>query len=198
MTRDLTKGPILGGILRLFGPLLASKLLQQCYNVADGVIVGRLLGVSAFSAVGCTGAVNFMVLGFAIGSCSGFSIPIAQSFGAKNGEEVKKNAAQLIWLGLLLTAFLMLLALLFTDDVLRLMRTPPEIFDEAYRYIIVILMGTGATILYNLTSFVLRALGDTRTPLFFLTASVTLNIVLDVLFIRFLSLGVSGAAIATV
>lgn len=198
MTQDMTTGSPIKRILAFCAPLLVGNLFQQVYNLADSVLVGRILGVNAFAAVGSTGALNFLVLGFALGICSGFAIPIAQSFGAGDEDEVRRRAGQLIWLGLLFSALITLIAALWTDDILRITQTPAEIFDEAYRYIHIVFLGAGATILYNLSSGVLRALGDSRTPLFFLIGAALINIALDVLFMRFLGTGVEGAAYATV
>ena len=198
MTQDMTTGSPLRRILLFCAPLLVGNLFQQFYSIADSVLVGRILGVNAFAAVGSTGSLNFLVLGFALGLCAGFAIPIAQSFGAGDADEVRRRTGQLVWLGLAFTALITLAAALWTDDVLRLMRTPEEIFDEAYRYIRIVFLGTGATILYNLGSGVLRALGDSRTPLAFLVAAALGNIGLDVAFMRYLGMGVEGAAYATV
>lgn len=198
MTQDMTTGSPIKRILAFCAPLLVGNLFQQFYNLADSVLVGRILGVNAFAAVGSTGALNFLVLGFALGICSGFAIPIAQSFGAGDADEVRRRAGQLIWLGLIFSALITLIAAVWTDDILCITRTPDEIFDEAYRYIHIVFLGAGATILYNLSSGVLRALGDSRTPLFFLIGAALVNIALDVLFMRFLGAGVEGAAYATV
>lgn len=198
MTKDLTTGSPLRRILAFCVPLVVGNLFQQFYNLADSIIVGRLLGVNAFAAVGATGALNFLVLGFALGICSGFAIPVAQSFGAGDGEAVKNRTGQLVWLGLIFSLLLTVLTFFTTDDILRLMDTPEEIYEDAYKYIFIIFMGSGATILYNLGSGVLRALGDGRTPLLFLIAAVAINVVLDILFMAGFSMGVEGAAIATV
>lgn len=198
MTQDMTTGAPIKRILAFCGPILVGNLFQQFYNIADSVLVGRILGVNSFAAVGSTGALNFLVLGFALGICSGFAIPIAQSFGAGDGDEVRRRAGQLIWLGAIFSAFITLIAAVWTDDILRITQTPAEIYDEAYRYIHIVFLGAGATILYNLSSGVLRALGDSRTPLCFLIAAALVNIATDVLFMRFLGMGVEGAAYATV
>lgn len=198
MTRDMTTGSPIQGILAFCGPLLVGNLFQQFYNLADSILVGRILGVNAFAAVGSTGALNFLILGFALGICSGFTIPIAQSFGAGDKKALRGRTGQLIWLGLAFSLLIMAITLAWTDDILRLTQTPEEIFDEAYRYIFIVFLGAGATILYNLSSAVLRALGDSRTPLYFLIAAVTVNVVLDVLFMRVIGMGVEGAAYATV
>ena len=198
MTQDMTTGSPIKRILTFCVPLLIGNLFQQCYNLADSVLVGRILGVNAFAAVGSTSALNFLVLGFALGICSGFAIPIAQSFGAGDEDEVRRRTGQLIWLGLLFSALITLIAALWTEDILRITQTPAEIFDEAYRYIHIVFLGVGATILYNLTSGVLRALGDSRTPLYVLIAAAVVNIALDIVFMRFFGMGVEGAAYATV
>ena len=198
MTRDMTTGSPLGRILAFCAPLLVGNLFQQFYNLADSIIVGRLLGVNAFAAVGSTGALNFLVLGFALGICSGFAIPIAQSFGAGDAEAVRSRTGQLVWLGLIFSLGLTVLTFFTTDDILRLINTPAEIYNDAYTYIFIVFMGSGATILYNLSSSILRALGDSRTPLLFLIAAVIVNVVLDILFMASFGMGVEGAALATV
>ncbi len=198
MTRDMTTGRPLARILAFCGPLIIGNLFQQFYNLADSMIVGRLLGVNAFAAVGSTGSLNFFVLGFAIGICSGFTIPIAQSFGAGDHDAVRRRAGQVVWLGIGFSVILTLLTYFGTDGILRLVNTPEEIFQDAYRYIFIIFMGLGAIILYNLGAGVLRALGDSRTPLLFLIAAVTINVGLDILFISGFHMGVEGAAYATV
>ena len=198
MTRDMTTGSPLSRILAFCAPLLVGNLFQQFYNLADSILVGRILGVNAFAAVGSTGALSFLILGFALGICSGFAIPIAQSFGAGDEEAVRSRTGQLVWLGLLFSGLITLATFFWTDDILRLIHTPAEIFDDAYRYIFVVFMGTAAMILYNLSSSVLRALGDSRTPLFFLIIAVVVNVFLDLLFMRSFHMGVEGAALATV
>ena len=198
MLQDMTTGSPIRRVLAFCAPLLIGNLFQQCYNLADSVLVGRILGVNSFAAVGSTGALNFLVLGFALGICSGFAIPIAQSFGAGDEDEVRRRTGQLVWLGLLFTGVITLIALVWTRDILRLTQTPPEIMEEAYRYIHIVVLGAGATILYNRTSGVLRALGASRTPLYFLIGAALVNIVLDIAFMRLLGMGVEGAAFATV
>ena len=198
MTRDMTLGSPLSRILSFCAPLLVGNLLQQLYGLADSIIVGRLLGVDAFAAVGSTGALNFLVLGFALGICSGFAIPISQSFGAGDRDAVRRRAGQVVWLGLLFSVLLTVLTFFTTRRILELTSTPADIFEDAYRYIFIVFMGAGATMLYNLTSGVLRALGDSRTPLLFLIAAVAVNVVLDLTLIAGVGMGVEGAAYATV
>ena len=148
MTRDMTTGSPLRRILAFCLPLVVGNLFQQFYNLADSVIVGRVLGVNAFAAVGSTGALNFLILGFALGICSGFSIPIAQRYGAGDVAGVRRAAGQLLWLGAGFSLLLTVLTFFGTRSVLRLVNTPEEIFEDAYRYIFIIFMGSGATILY--------------------------------------------------
>ena len=198
MTRDMTTGSPMARMLAFCVPLLIGNLFQQFYNLADSILVGRILGVRSFAAVGATGALSFLILGFALGICSGFSIPIAQSFGAGDRETVRSRAGQTVWLGALFTALITVVTFFWTDEILRLTRTPEEIFDDAYRYSFIVFLGTGFTILYNLASSVLRALGDSRSPLYFLIGAVTVNVFLDLLFMKVLGMGVEGAAYATV
>ena len=198
MTRDMTTGSPLRRILAFCAPLLIGNLFQQFYNLADSIIVGRLLGVNAFAAVGSTGALSFLVLGFALGICSGFAIPIAQSFGAGDAAAVRSRTGQVIWLGVFFSLLITLLTYFTTGPLLRITNTPENIYDDAYRYIFIVFMGSGATILYNLASGVLRALGDSRTPLLFLIGAVLVNVLLDILFMGSFGMGVEGAAYATV
>ena len=198
MIKDMTTGSPLKCILRFCIPLLIGNLFQQFYNLADSILVGRILGLNAFAGVGVTGALNFLIIGFALGVCSGLSIPISQSFGAGRTDLVRKRTAQLVWLGFGISVLIQIVCFFWTDDLLRLMNTPKEIFDDAYRYIFLIFMGVGATMLYNLSSAVLRALGDSRTPLHFLVGAVAINVFLDILFMKYLHTGVEGAAWATI
>ncbi len=198
MTRDMTSGSPIRRILLFCIPLLIGNLFQQFYNLADSIIVGKFLGVNAFAAVGSTSSLNFLVLGFALGICSGFSIPIAQSFGAHDEKMLRRRVAQAIYLGIAFSLLITLLTYFLTEPVLRLINTPPEIFEDAFRYIFIIFMGAGTSILYNLVSGILRALGDSRTPLFFLIIACIINIALDLLFIGVFGMGVEGAAYATV
>ncbi len=198
MTRDMTTGSPIRQILAFSIPLLIGNLFQQMYSLADSIIVGRMLGTQAFAAVGSTGSLNFLILGFAIGVCSGFTIPISQSFGAGDMAAVRRRCGQLVWLCLMTAALIIIPTSFLTDDILRITNTPPELFDNAYAYIHTIFMGCGATILYNIAASILRALGDSRTPLYFLIIATAINIGLDIFFMGPLHMGVKGAAYATV
>ncbi|MBQ4583193.1 MAG: MATE family efflux transporter [Oscillospiraceae bacterium] len=196
--RDMTTGSPLRQILTFCIPLLIGNLFQQFYNLADSIIVGKMLGTEAFAAVGSTGSLNFLILGFALGVCSGFTIPISQSFGAGDMNAVRRRCGQAIWLCLATTALITALTYFTTGPILRLTNTPENLYDDAYTYIFIIFMGTGALVLYNMAASVLRALGDSRTPLYFLIVATVLNIGLDILFMGPCQMGVAGAAVATV
>jgi len=177
---------------------LLGLLFQQLYNVVDTMIVGKLLGSQALAAVGATGSVNFLVIGFCTGVCSGFAIPVAQRMGAGEYSKMRRYAANAAWLSagfaLLLTAATALLC----RAILTAMKTPEDIFRDAYVYILIIFLGIPATFLYNLLAGVARSLGDSRTPVYFLALSSVLNIALDAGLILFFHTGVAGAALATV
>ena len=196
MITDLTKEHPDKLLWRFWLPLMISVIFQQFYNMVDSVIVGKQLGVNALAAVGSTGSINFMVLGFCIGICNGFAIPIAQAFGAKDTNRLKSYIANCAWCSILFAIVLTIIIGIFTKDILTVMRTPADIFDDAYIYIFIIFMGIPATILYNMVSGVLRSLGDSFTPVVFLIFSSILNIILDLILVK--RMGVSGAAVATV
>lgn len=194
MTKEMTQGKPIRLILAFCLPLICGNLFQQLYSMVDSIIVGQFIGVEALAAVGSTGSVNFLVLGFATGLCSGFAIPIAQAFGARNLEKMRSYVANAAFLSFGAAVIMTGLTLLTTRPLLELMQTPSDIIDGAYAYIIVIFAGIGATVLYNLLSAILRSLGDSRTPLIFLIIASLLNVVLDLFCILVLKMGVAGAA----
>lgn len=198
MTKDLTKGSPMRLILSFGIPVLFGNLFQQFYNVVDTAIVGKTLGGGALAAVGSTGSINFLVVGFCIGVCGGFSIPAAQQFGAGNFRELRRYVAGGAWLCLLFGIALTVFTVLFCGEILMGMQTPPEIYPRARCYILTIFAGLPAYFLYNYTAGVLRALGDSRTPVIWLSTAAVVNIVLDVAFILNFHLDVFGAALATV
>lgn len=198
MTKEMTQGRPIRLILAFCLPLICGNLFQQLYSMVDSIIVGQFIGVEALAAVGSTGSVNFLVLGFATGLCSGFAIPIAQAFGARSLEKMRSYVANAAFLSFGAAVIMTGLTLLTTRPLLELMQTPSDIIDGAYAYIIVIFAGIGATVLYNLLSAILRSLGDSRTPLIFLIIASLLNVVLDLFCILVLKMGVAGAAWATV
>ena len=198
MVKDLTSGNPLKLILMFSLPLVLGNLFQQFYNMADTIIVGKCLGVNALAAVGATGSLNFLIMGFATGTCSGLTIPVAQYFGAKDEDNVRRCVANSFYVVLALAVVLTTVTMLFTRQILELMQTPADIIDGSYSYLIVIFGGMGVTLLYNLLSGILRALGDSKTPLYFLVIASLLNVVLDLVFIQAFHTGVEEAAYATV
>ena len=198
MTKDMTTGAPMKLILGFSVPLLFGFLFQQFYNLVDTVIVGKFLGVNDLAAVGSTGSVNFLVIGFCMGVCTGFSIPISHKFGAGDYAGMRKYLANCLWLCLGFAVVMTVLTTIFCRDILVLMQTPEDIVDGAYQYIWVIFLGIPTTYLYNMVSGVIRALGDSKTPVIFLVLSSFVNIVLDLFFIINLNMGVAGAAWATV
>lgn len=198
MTKNLTQGNPAKLIFLFALPLLMGNLFQQFYNMADTFIVGRTIGVNALAAVGCTGSIMFLILGFAQGFSAGLSIITAQRFGAKDEQGVRQSFIVSTVLCLGITIVLTTISVLLARQILILMHTPAEIIEDAYHYIIVILWGIVAAVFFNFYSNIIRALGDSRTPLIFLTIACIINIFLDYIFILVLSMGVEGAAWATI
>ena len=198
MTKDMTNGSPVRLILSFSLPILAGNIFQQLYNMVDAVIVGQFISTDALAAVGSTGAISFFVLGFVMGLTSGFSVVIAQRFGAADENGVRKAVAMSVYIGIAMTLLLTLSSVLGTRPLLNLMDTPGDIYADAYAYIVVIFAGTGASVFYNLLSGILRALGDSKTPLYFLIISSVINVILDLVFIIVFHWGVAGAAYATV
>ncbi len=198
MTKDMTKGNPMKLILSFAVPLLFGFYFQQFYNLVDSIIVGRFLGTQDLAAVGATGSVNFLIIGFCMGICNGFAIPVAHKFGAGDYSGMRRYVANCAWLGIGFSVVMTLVTTLACRQILEWMRTPANIIDGSYRYILVIFIGIPFTFLYNIVSGVIRALGDSKTPVFFLVMSSFINIGLDLFFIVNLKTGVVGAAWATV
>lgn len=196
--KNMTEGTPAKLILGFAVPMLLGMLFQQFYSMVDSVIVGKCLGVDALAAVGSTGAINFMINGFVIGLCSGFAIPVAQRFGARDYKDMRRFVANAGWLSVIFAAVMTVVISRFTWDILVLMRTPENILEGAYQYIFFIFLGIPATFLYNLLAGIIRSLGDSRTPVVFLIISSILNVILDFFFIVFAGTGAEGAAYATV
>jgi len=197
MTRDLTEGRPLRLIVSFALPLLFGVLFQQLYSFVDTAVVGRFLGPERLAAVGATGSVNFLVIGLCLGLCSGFSIPIAQAFGAKDEGEVRRC----VWHAVILSTGLSLLfaglSVALCKPLLRLMNTPEEILEHSARYIGIIFAAIPCCVLYNMASGILRSLGDSRTPVIFLVLASLINIALDLFLIIVCGMDVAGAAVAT-
>lgn len=179
-------------------PLVFGTIFQQLYSFADTVIVGRCLGADDLAAVGATSSLHFLILGFVQGACVGFGIPVAQNFGADDHEEMHRYFWNGTWLCVFLSAVLAVAATGLTETLLTVMNTPEEIFSMSARYIGILFMGIPASILYNYSASVMRAIGDSRHPFYFLLFSSILNIALDYVLIMFFDMGVGGAAAATV
>lgn len=198
MTKEMTHGSPMKLILGFTIPLLFGNLFQQFYSMVDTIIVGRVLGTGPLAAVGSTGSVTFLIIGFCLGLCSGFAIPVAQRFGSRDYDELRRFIGNAVWLCVGFGALLTLLTVVFCRNILELMGTPDDILDDAYAYLVIIFAGIPATFLYNMLAGIQRALGDSRTPVVFLVIASVINIVLDVVLIVLIPLGVVGAALATV
>ena len=198
MEKDMTKGSPMRLILGFAVPLMFGLLFQQFYSMVDAIIVGHYLGVDALASVGATGSVNFLIIGFCMGVCSGFAIPVAQEFGAHHEENMRRYVAHCAWLSIIFAVIMTVLVSLLCRPILQVMQTPDNIIDSSYSYISIIFFGIPITYLYNMTAAISRSLGDSRTPVIFLVMAAVLNIFLDMLCIIVFNMGVAGAAVATV
>lgn len=198
MAQDLTTGRPSKAILIYSLPIIIGNFFQQIYNLMDMVIVGRCVDYKALAGVGATSGLSFFVLWFAMGITSGLGIRIAQFFGAKDFPRLRRSVGTSLVICVAMTMVLTLLSVAFCRPILEIMGTPADIFDYSYSYIVIIFGGLFATIAYNIISCILRAIGDSRTPLYFLIFSSLLNVGLDVLFMATFGWGVRGAAWATV
>ena len=197
-TKDMTTGSSMKLILGFAVPLLMGMLFQQVYSLVDTIIVGRFLGVNALAAVGATGSINFLIIGFCLGLCNGFALPVAQRFGAKDYDGLRKYVGNSAVLSVIIGGTITVFTVVFCRNILQIMDTPADIIDLSYNYIVIIFAGIPATLLYNILSSHLRSLGDSVTPVAFLILSACLNIGLDLLFIVTFHWGVFGASFATV
>ncbi len=195
--QDLTQGAPLKKILSFMIPMTFGLLFQQFYSMVDTMVVGKTLGSVALAGVGSTSSINFLVLGFVNGICAGFAIPIAMKFGERDMAGLRRYVGNILWLGCMIAGAITLATTTLCNWILTQMKTPQDAFSYAYDYIWVIFLGIPATMLYNILSGILRSLGDSRTPLYFLLLSSLLNIGLDMAFILVLHMGVAGAACAT-
>lgn len=197
MTKNLTEGKELPLILSFMLPLIFGSLFQQFYNLADTVIVGQFLGKEAMAATGSTGSVTFLIIGFANGLAAGFSIPVSQRFGAGDEAGMRRFVGNALLLGTVISVLLAVVSSLLCRPILTWMHTPEELFVHAYRYLLVLLIGIPATLVYNLLSGIIRAVGDSRTPVLILAAASGVNVVVTAVLVMGTELGVAGAAIAT-
>lgn len=195
---DMTVGNPMKIILNFTLPIFLGNVFQQFYNMADAVIVGKFVGNKALAAVGSTGTIMFLIYGFVVGMTAGFTVPTAQKFGAGDMKGMRRTVAGAGILSLIVGAILTVLFMLFMKPLLTFMNTPSDIFKDAYGYIMIISAGILAQMLYNLLSSILRAIGNSKIPLYFLIISALLNIVLDLLLIIVFHMGARGAAVATI
>ena len=198
MVKDMTNGSPSKHILGFAVPMLFGMLFQQFYNLVDTIIVGKTLGVEALAGVGATGSINFMIIGFCMGVCNGFVIPVAQCFGAKKPSDLRKYVFNGYICSVVFAIVLTLASVIFCRRILIVMNTPTDIIDHAYNYIVVIFIGIPTVFLYNMVSGVIRSLGDSKTPVVFLVLSSIINVVLDFFLILVCNMGVAGAGWATV
>lgn len=197
-SKDMTEGSPMKLIIQFAVPLLFGYLFQQFYSLVDTVIVGRFLGVNALASVGATGSINFLIIGFCMGVCNGFAIPVAQCFGAKDESSLRKYVTNGVWLSGIFAVVMTFTVTILCRNILIWMKTPADILEGAYQYIVIIFIGIPVTYLYNMLSGIIRSFGDSKTPVLFLTLSSILNIILDLFCIIQLHMGIAGAAIATV
>lgn len=198
MTKDMTVGKPLGLIWQFSVPLLFGNLFQQMYNMVDTIIVGQYLGLNALTSVGATSSIMFLIIGFCLGTCAGMGVPVAQKFGARDYVNMRKYVANAAYVAIFIAVVLTIATCILCDNILTWMSTPEDVFQGAYDYLFVIFLGIPFTILYNTVAAVIRALGDSKTPFYFLILSAVLNVVLDLLFIIPFQMGVAGAAWATI
>lgn len=198
MRQDMISETPIKVILKFCVTIVIGNLFQQLYNMVDSIIVGKLLGLEALAAVGSTGSLNFLVLGFVIGICSGFGVPMAHFVGARDEMNLKKCISNSVYLSIFISIVLTSLTVIGTHSMLRIMRTPETIYYDAYQYIVIIFAGLGAVMFYNLLTSISRAMGDVRTPLIFLLVASVLNVILDYILVKFTPLATAGAAYATV
>ncbi len=198
MMTDMTKGNPTKLILAFTIPILIGNLFQQMYSMVDTAIVGQFVGVGALAAVGSTGGLVFLVQGFVNGLTHGFSVIVSQRYGANDEEGIKKATATSIYLSAIATVILTAICMIGAKPLLQIMNTPTDIIADASLYVSILFGGLIATIVYNLLASLLRAFGDSKTPLYFLILASITNIVLDLVLIINFNMGVAGAAIATV
>lgn len=196
-SKEMTSGKALPLIFNFAMPVLLANLLQQTYSLIDAAIVGKFLGIDAFSAVGASTSVIFLIIGFCNGCCAGFGIPIAQKFGARDYSTMRRYVAISLQLAAVMSVIITIVTCIYCKDILRIMQTPENIFKDANLFLLFTFIGIPCTFFYNLFSSIIRALGDSKTPFWFLLFSTVLNVILDLICILIFKWGVAGAAVAT-
>lgn len=195
--KDMTEGNPLKLIMQFFLPLLAGNVFQQLYNIVDSIVVGKGINGKALAAVGATGSINFLIIGFATGLCAGFGVNMAIEFGAKQFDRLKRVVAMSIVLCIAISVVFTLLSLLTVRPLLIMMKTPDDILADSLIYIRIIFGGIFITVAYNICAALLRSLGDSKTPFMAIVVASFINIALDLLFVIGFKWGVAGAGIAT-
>ena len=196
--KDLTEGSIGRGLLAFAIPLFLGQLLQQLYNVADAWVVGNFANNNAFAAVSSTGSMAFLIIGFFSGVATGGGVIISKYFGAKNYDAVEKAVHTNFLFGIIASVLATVVGVLITPWLLKIMKTPDEVLPEAITYLRIYFGGVSTIIMYNIGMAIMRALGDSIHPLYYLIFSSIVNVVLDLLFVAVFHFGVAGAGIATV
>lgn len=198
MTNDMTKGSPIKLIIQFMIPMCLGNIFQQFYNIADSIIAGQFLGVDALAAIGSTGSLTFLVTGWLNGLTSGFSVWVAQWFGARKTDRMRHFIAMSIYICVAFVVVMTVGLLAANEPILRLMNAPENLLDDISSYMVIIYAGLVVTCAYNALAAVLRALGDSKSPLYFLIVSAVINVVLDIAFIVIFHMGVEGCAYATV
>ena len=198
MQTDMTVGKPMKMILDFTIPVFIGNVFQQFYNMADAIIVGKFVGTKGLAAVGSTGTIMFLIIGFLTGLTAGFTVLTSQKFGAGKMDEMRQSVGNAALLSIIISVIMTAVSMVGMHSLLTLMHTPEDIFQDAYTYIMIISAGIIATIFYNLFSSYLRAVGNSKIPLVFLVFSAALNVILDLVLIINFKMGVAGAAWATI
>jgi len=198
MTIDMTTGPPLRKIVRFSLPMMAGALFQQLYNIVDMMVVGNAIGSRALAAIGVTFSVTFLAMSLSIGLTTGFTAVVSQYFGAKDGAMVRRSVSASVWISFACAALLASAGIFGAEPLMRLLGTPDDIFFDAVLYLKICVGGSIGTVFFNSSAALLRAVGDSRTPLIFLVVASILSALLSLLFILVFGMGVAGAAFATV
>ena len=198
MKTDMTQGKPVKVLLGFTIPVFIGNVFQQFYNMVDAVVVGKFVGTKALAAVGSTGTIIFLIIGFLLGLTAGFTVLTAQKYGAGKMDEMRQTVGNALILTAVISAVMTAISMTGMHALLKFMHTPDDIFKDAYAYVMIICGGIFAQALYNILASILRALGNSKVPLYFLILSAMLNIVLDLVFIIVFKLGTPGAAWATI
>ncbi|MCI8925061.1 MAG: MATE family efflux transporter [Lachnospiraceae bacterium] len=196
--KDMTTGKPTGLILMFMLPMVIGNVFQQLYNMVDSMIVGQVVGADALAAVGATGSLNFLFFSLCGGMANGIGVVLSQYFGAGNKDKVKQTIANAVYIMAVVGVFMGVLGALLSRPVLTFLKTPDNILDDAVLYMRIMCLGVLAVAFYNCISAILRAVGDSKTPLYFLIVASILNVVLDILFVKSFGMGIAGAGIATI